>query len=204
MSLSIATAFTAYALVCPLSVNIMCIPSGSNEVKIHQNINAYLFQLSALKLRHLRSSSPFFLTFTTSKCLSSILLSFQSPWIHFLRVSLISFFFFFALYATMMDCPDCRSKNWQNGGGEEAGKTVIWWLMSSFTDLSTQDNKSSECIFNTESMYTVAWRLTCVFFFFFWDLLFKCCLPDVAAVHSQHLFMVHWWSVSYSKKQVFL
>ena len=24
-----------------------------------------------------------------------------------------------------------------------------------------RDNKSSECIFNTESMHTVAWRLTC-------------------------------------------
>lgn len=28
---------------------------------------------------------------------------------------------------------------------------------------SAQDNKSCECIFNTESMYTAVWRLTCFF-----------------------------------------
>lgn len=85
------------------------------------------------------------------------------PWNTF-SSSLISFF---ALCATMMDCLDCRSECWQGRGGGKAGWTIFWWRLSNFTHLSTQDNKSSECTFNPESMNTVAWRIICFLFFFF-------------------------------------
>lgn len=147
-------------------------------------MNEYLFGLSRLNLQ----PSPF-LTFT--KCLSSILFSFQFLGIHLLRVSLISVFHHVPRWWIILIVDLIVDKT-------EWVKKLFGGVRPNLTDTSAQDNKSSECIFNSESMYSIAWRLTCFFA--------QICYLNAACLKWQHvsihLFMAHWLSVSYSEKEM--
>lgn len=80
-----------------------------------------------------------------------------------------------AVCCAVMDDPDSRSMCWQGNEGKKQDKPFGWCLFD-FRGISIQDNKSSECTFNPESMYTT-WRI-CIFFGS--DLLFKCSRPGRA------------------------
>lgn len=87
---------------------------NSNNISVvhMKRLSGHLLLLSHFKMRHLHST--FFSFFTLQETLKQHFIPILLPWNAF---SQGEFNIFFAWCATMMDCLDCRSQCWQDGGG---------------------------------------------------------------------------------------